>query len=167
MRKIRWTTGTLMVASILIAGFAVAGTTEPADVSGTDAKLAEHYLAIQTALADDATDGIDEHARALASIVSADGKTDAQNKEIRNLEIAADDLAVARDLKQARVAFGKLSEALVHMDRRLTAPGVQMAYCPMADKHWLQEGDKIANPYYGSQMLRCGAFVKQPKHEQH
>lgn len=40
--------------------------------------------------------------------------------------------------------------------------GLKVAYCPMADKHWLQPGDRIANPYYGASMLRCGGFVEQP-----
>ena len=28
----------------------------------------------------------------------------------------------------------------------------------MLQKPWLQKGDTIANPYYGSSMLTCGNF---------
>ena len=38
--------------------------------------------------------------------------------------------------------------------------GVRVAYCPMVKKSWLQTGGEIANPYYGSGMLRCGSFTK-------
>lgn len=33
-----------------------------------------------------------------------------------------------------------------------------IAFCPMKPGRWLQKGSPIANPYYGSQMLRCGVF---------
>ena len=42
---------------------------------------------------------------------------------------------------------------------QLTAPeGVRKAYCPMAQKPWLQEGSTLANPYYGTSMATCGEF---------
>ena len=37
-------------------------------------------------------------------------------------------------------------------------PDVKLAYCPMADKPWLQKDKDIKNPYYGSAMLTCGSF---------
>ena len=33
---------------------------------------------------------------------------------------------------------------------------VKVAYCPMVQKYWLQQGDKIQNPYYGKKMSECG-----------
>jgi hypothetical protein len=36
--------------------------------------------------------------------------------------------------------------------------GVRTAYCPMAQKPWLQRGDTLANPYYGKAMPTCGEF---------
>ena len=38
--------------------------------------------------------------------------------------------------------------------------GVRTAYCPMVKKSWLQKGEQIKNPYYGSEMLECGEFRK-------
>ena len=38
--------------------------------------------------------------------------------------------------------------------------GVKLAYCPMVKASWLQKGDTIRNPYYGSAMLECGEFRK-------
>jgi hypothetical protein len=37
---------------------------------------------------------------------------------------------------------------------------VRIAYCPMVEKSWLPKGTEIANPYYGSQMLLRGEFMK-------
>ncbi|MCE7909965.1 MAG: DUF3347 domain-containing protein, partial [Candidatus Omnitrophica bacterium COP1] len=38
------------------------------------------------------------------------------------------------------------------------------SFCPMAfdnkGAYWIQTGDIIANPYFGSKMLRCGEIRK-------
>jgi len=39
---------------------------------------------------------------------------------------------------------------------KATSKNLTVAYCPMKKAHWLQHGLKIANPYFGSQMLDCG-----------
>jgi len=31
-----------------------------------------------------------------------------------------------------------------------------VAYCPMVQRHWLQKGEKIRNPFYGKEMSECG-----------
>jgi hypothetical protein len=33
-----------------------------------------------------------------------------------------------------------------------------IAFCPMDAGRWLQSANKLANPYYGASMLRCGVF---------
>lgn len=43
----------------------------------------------------------------------------------------------------------------------IEAKTLSVAHCPMKDADWLQEGDKVANPYYGSQMLTCGEVKRQ------
>ena len=35
---------------------------------------------------------------------------------------------------------------------------LQLAFCPMARKSWIQEDGAIANPYHGREMLDCGSF---------
>jgi len=35
--------------------------------------------------------------------------------------------------------------------------------CPMARADWIQTTATVANPYYGSQMLRCGTIKKTVK----
>jgi len=40
---------------------------------------------------------------------------------------------------------------------------LNVAFCPMADHDkgadWLQIGDDIRNPFYGSEMLTCGEVI--------
>jgi len=35
-------------------------------------------------------------------------------------------------------------------------------YCPMYDggSNWISDSEEIANPFYGSQMLKCGETVE-------
>jgi hypothetical protein len=77
------------------------------------------------------------------------------------IDTAAVQLASATELRDARQKFGALSDAIVaYMDGlHLSAPdGVRKAWCPMAQKPWLQKGDILANPYYGTEMPTCGEF---------
>jgi len=131
-----------------------------------------HYAAIQQALAGDTTDGVADHAHALrdlARAASADfsaaatgiapDQAAACRKLLPHLADAAVELAAAGgDLDQARTAFAPLSDAMISFRAMVPGDGPRVAYCPMARHSWLQDGDKIANPYYGKKMLRCGQF---------
>ena len=64
-------------------------------------------------------------------------------------------------IADARTKFANLSVALdTYMKGfKMTLPdGVRSAYCPMKQKPWIQEGDVIRNPYYGTEMSTCGEF---------
>ena len=37
---------------------------------------------------------------------------------------------------------------------------IKVFRCPMKDGLWLQEGSQTINPYYGSEMLSCGAAIE-------
>jgi hypothetical protein len=67
-------------------------------------------------------------------------------------------LAKSNSLKEARVAFEKLSDKA----KQLAAgqSGYYIVNCPMLKKDWVQTSEKIANPYYGKQMLACGEIKK-------
>jgi hypothetical protein len=115
------------------------------------------YLEIQAKLATDKTDGIKASATALATQADGLGAAGAP------IAKAAKAVADAPDLKAAREAFGPLSDAVLAAAK---AEGwkdlgdVKLAYCPMVKQSWLQKGDKIANPYYGTAMPTCGEFKK-------
>jgi len=127
----------------------------PAPGSPLPESIVEPYLNIQSALATDRLDEVKANAGTIATAATALGADGTK------IDTAALQLASASELPDARDKFGTLSDAVVaYMDaRHLTAPpGVRKAYCPMARKPWLQKGDTIANPYYGTSMPTCGEF---------
>ncbi len=127
----------------------------PAAGSRLPASIVDPYLDIQTALAQDRADEVRAKAGEIATAATALGAP------AMKIDTAAVQLASAGDAADARQKFGTLSEAMIaYMDGlHLKAPdGVRTAYCPMAKKPWLQKGDTLANPYYGTSMPTCGEF---------
>jgi Cu(I)/Ag(I) efflux system membrane fusion protein len=117
--------------------------------------LVEPYLKIHDELAVDAYDGVRQSAGEIATAASALGAPAAK------IDTAALQLAAAGDLAQARDRFGVLSDAIVAYMKTSgdKAPeGVRTAFCPMAQRPWLQRGDTLSNPYYGTSMPTCGEF---------
>lgn len=68
----------------------------------------------------------------------------------------AESLAAMDDLEGLRRAFAGLSEMMLAYREMLVGEAPLVAYCPMVEKSWLQSGEEIGNPYYGSAMSRCG-----------
>jgi Cu(I)/Ag(I) efflux system membrane fusion protein len=133
--------------------------TSPAAAAGAQAPaaLVDPAMAIQVALAHDTLEGVAAQAKALAQAATALGPSAAP------LAAAATQLATKTDLAEARTAFGNVNETLIaYMKAQGLEPpsGVRIAYCPMADKHWVQKDGAVENPYYGSKMLACGDFTK-------
>ena len=127
----------------------------PAPGSKIPSSVVDPYLKIQAALADDRVDDVRANASEVAKAASSLGPPAAK------IDTAATQLASTTQLEEARDKFGVLSDAVVaYVDaQHLTLPdGVRTAYCPMVHKPWLQKGDTIDNPYYGSSMLTCGEF---------
>lgn len=119
--------------------------------------LVDPYVRVQTALAADKTDSIKQDATEMATAAAALGAP------ADGLREAAERLQRAGDLKAARLAFEQLSDALFAYAKATGAAnpaGVRTAFCPMVNKSWLQRGDSIRNPYFGSEMLECGEWKK-------
>ncbi|MBI4484933.1 MAG: DUF3347 domain-containing protein [Acidobacteria bacterium] len=117
--------------------------------------IVDPYLKIQAALAEDSIEGVRQNAGEIATASAALGAP------AMKIDMAAVQLTSAGEIEDARAKFGRLSEAIdVYMKGfKMTAPeGVRPAWCPMVSKPWLQEGDVIANPYYGKAMATCGEF---------
>jgi Cu(I)/Ag(I) efflux system membrane fusion protein len=114
----------------------------------------DHYLTIQTNLANDSIKGVDQEALALAKAAKADAM------KMLPPEVAkqAETLARAKDLKAAREAFKPLSVSLIkYLAEHKAGRGTyHEVYCPMAEASWLQTGKDIRNPYMGKEMLDCG-----------
>jgi Cu(I)/Ag(I) efflux system membrane fusion protein len=127
----------------------------PAAGSKMPSSIVDPYLKIQTALAEDRMEEVRANAGSVATAATALGAP------AMKIDTAAVQLASTTELDDARDKFGALSSAVVaYMDGlHLTPPeGVRKAYCPMAMKPWLQKGETLANPYYGSSMPTCGEF---------
>lgn len=123
-----------------------------ADLPGA---LVDPYLQVQAALASDQFGGVAAYAKAIETAATALGK------DAEEIAAGARKLGAAPDITAARTAFGEVSAALAayaEIKKSTFGKDVQLAYCPMADKSWLQKGKDIRNPYYGAAMLTCGSF---------
>lgn len=74
----------------------------------------------------------------------------------------------SQDLKSSRESYKSLSQAVTDYVKTYgySAPAYSF-YCPMVDQTWWQSSEKIANPFYGSEMLKCGkmtGLVKEGKY---
>ena len=72
------------------------------------------------------------------------------------------------DLAGARKAFKPISHAIVTLATQVRSAEAQQPfthfYCPMVPGgggDWLQAGGELLNPYFGSEMLRCGEKVTE------
>jgi|GEM_PF-852252 len=119
----------------------------------------DHYLKIQSALANESTVGIGFSASAIGSAIRGDSMKMLPLKVAKQAEI----LAGTRNLSSAREAFKPLSKSLIQYlaDHNITSAYVEV-YCPMAKASWIQEDKKINNPYMGGSMRSCGT-IKQKR----
>jgi hypothetical protein len=115
--------------------------------------LFQSYVSAQEALAADNFDGAKNAFSTL--MVEADD-------DLKKVIVEA---AEAEDIGAARGAFKWISEKIAKMD---VPDGYVVAYCPHADEgkgaNWVQKEGDIANPYFGSKMLRCGVIEEQAKY---
>jgi Cu(I)/Ag(I) efflux system membrane fusion protein len=134
--------------------------TTPASGAAMPSSIIDPYLEIQSALADDRTDGIKASAGTIATAATSLGAP-AMKIDTAALALSAAAEAADPDIQSVREKFGALSDAVdTYMKGlKLTPPdGVRVAFCPMAEKPWMQKGDILANPYYGKEMPTCGSF---------
>jgi Cu(I)/Ag(I) efflux system membrane fusion protein len=101
------------------------------------------------------------------TVVRADarGAWGAAQRELRG---AAADAAAGATIGQVRMAFRRASRALITLagDAPSTvAEPVVKVFCPMAfdnaGEAWLQRGERIANPWFGAAMPRCGTVQQR------
>ena len=141
-----------MLKHVLVAfGLAVAVGITPVLTAVADG-LAQPYLHIQLALANDSMDGVADAAQRIVQEAEKLGAT------AKSIGTAAASISAAADINTARAAFGPLSDALIAYGDEVGFGDLKVAYCPMARKSWVQEDGAILNPFYGSMMLNCGGF---------
>jgi len=115
-----------------------------------DANWWSGYTAVQEALA------ADDYEAAASAVKDLVQKADASLKPL------VEKAAQATDMASLRTAFKPVSEALKEAE---LPKGHNLVFCPMAfddeGAHWVQRDGRIANPYYGAEMLECGAIVRK------
>lgn len=81
-----------------------------------------------------------------------------------SIAITAKKIALTKTINAQRKEFSTISNELISIFRKgvLNKGAVYAAFCPMANDgkgaYWLTSEKKIANPYFGSQMLTCGSI---------
>lgn len=151
----------ILLAAVASACAPMGGRT-PESGGAMPESIIEPYLAIHQALADDSTENIKANAGRIATAATALGAP-AMKIDTAALQLSGSIGVEESDtnLKVVRERFGALSEAIdTYMTGlKLTLPAdVAVAYCPMANKPWIQRGSQLANPYYGKEMPACGSF---------
>lgn len=144
---------TVRIGALVLAAAAVIGSR--AARASDWAPVVTAYLKLHAALVADRIDSVAADAGVVASEAAKLGDAGKPVAE------AAEKLARAGDLEAARAVFMEVSEALVTAAGDALPAGVKVAYCPMVKKPWLQSGETIANPYFGSRMPTCGYFKKK------
>ena len=128
------------------------------------------YFDVQRALASDKTPPA-AAAQALHRAASTLADDRALSSDARQLlaEVAAKSEHLHHlDLAGARKAFGPVSQAIVTLATQVRSENAQTSFthffCPMVPGgggDWLQPDAALVNPYFGSQMLRCGEKVHE------
>lgn len=157
----KWIAG--LVAGVL--GAAVAMTVAaPVQVAAAEQgdwpKIIKDYDAVREALSKDDAAGAQKAAKAAEPGLKG-LRGDAAT--VKALQAAATKVAGTADLKLSRMAFGEWSRGLITLVAAdpQAQKGVLAFQCTMTKTYqkWLQLAEPLANPYWGSQMLRCGNKV--------
>jgi hypothetical protein len=117
--------------------------------------VTEQYLLIHHKLVTDDFDGVDAAAQAIQKAVAADPHKTFPPEFAR----AVDQLAAAKDLHTARLAFKGVSIHLIDAFKlaKISTGSLHEVYCPLAGAYWLQSDPKTAhNPYFGKARENCG-----------
>lgn len=132
--------------------------------------VVEAYMAIQKTLAADtnATEEIGRFGYALERVDMTLLKGPAHMAWMDRagaLESGLKKIKAAGKLEAVREAFAPLSDAMIGAITSFGTGGhtLHRAHCSMAlddGASWLQAGEVIRNPYYGSEMLECGDIKK-------
>lgn len=155
------------------ASTASLGVTDLGEDIDLDAAV-ESSTVIATALSNDQMDGVAESAQKMAKSLGLDlTKQETMNGQHQEhtedgltrlstaLEVLADEsteIAAARDAYMiVQESFIPLANHAYTGDRVEADYGVY--YCGMVKASWIQAEGPVANPYYGSKMLRCGSKV--------
>ncbi len=90
-------------------------------------------------------------------------------KGCENTAVIVKNIENAQNIAAQRKDFTALNTDLIALFKNveLTTGTIFVQHCPMANKgnggDWLSSVKKIQNPYYGDEMMECGAVVEEIK----
>lgn len=159
----------------ILSAFLLINSLASADEGAKDTVFSDisgHYEAIRLVLIEDSTEGVAEHAEAIAYAAAslaanfspaAAGVDSADAAAVKGLlpqiEVRASRVASAEALERIRDELAELTKPLVRWHALIEGSRPVVAYCPMVKKAWLQPDEAIGNPYAPT-MLRCGEVVQ-------
>ena len=132
-------------------------------------ELYSRYFEIRTAFAADKKP-VEESSLSLhelsTQLTSSEDVTDQAKEQLSIVTENAEHLHHL-PLEQARMQFKPISHAILELATQIRGEGNERIFrhffCPMVKEgegDWLQFEERISNPYYGSQMLRCGELIR-------
>jgi hypothetical protein len=151
----------ILTLTLLIA----IGTQVKAADNAAISHLIKAYLGMKDALATDNSKNANAQAKLFTAAVKevSEGTMDAAQKTVwtkygEKLRFNGDHIAESTDIAHQREHFQKLSDDFYGLVKNMKTNDITLyrQYCPMKKAYWLSASDKIANPYYGSDMLTCG-----------
>jgi len=135
--------------------------------------LLKDYSVVQQQLAQDKTDHLKDSINDFDSDIHVIAGADYQlgnrqskfMEDLKELEEATEPAYKARDLEMSRLAFGKISAALITLLADYSPPLTrdwQVMMCPRWKKspaRWLQTDQQIHNPFLGTALPNCGQTI--------
>jgi Cu(I)/Ag(I) efflux system membrane fusion protein len=159
---------TALAACALLLGVSA---TYAAEFDTTMETILAEYIEIQQALAADSTEGVQRATQAIRDSATklqpgqAAGEHAKHYKSIpQDLLAACEKLAAAQAIGSLREAFKELSKPVSMWVTMAEPEHTSVMYCSMAKAGWVQRGSKVANPYFGAEMLSCGEKVGGSDH---
>ncbi len=122
----------------------------------------DSYIVLKDAL----VNAKDEEARAAAKMLSTHLNA---HQGCENTALIADRISSAKNLTAQRKEFTLLSADVIAMYKHadLKEGTIYVQHCPMANNgdggDWLSANKEVRNPYYGDEMLECGAVIEEIK----
>lgn len=114
-----------------------------------------HYFSLQDALAKDNLENAKLSSNKLVGSLGEESDITPFVKQIQTAKI----------IQEARSQFENISQAMETLVHRHGIPQgmtIVKVYCPMVNHNkgasWLQNHDRILNPYFGKAMLHCGTM---------
>lgn len=127
--------------------------------------LVKTYLDLQEALSSDREEALSELLQQLEASLELSPhllyQASSENLRLhRELSDLAGPIFSVDGMEAIREQLKAFSVKLIQLVQSTGHSGAELhhMYCSMADGHWLQRSPELANPYYGSSMLRCGTL---------